>query len=89
MGKGRSLVLPSVVTLSGIVNNLFQEADGKEIREISLDGNANMQITELAWSSTTSGLMNGWQGCSALKGPLTVSVHIYLWVCMYSMYVLK
>lgn len=84
MGKGRSLALPCVVTLSGIVNNLFEQGEGKRIREISSESNANMQITELAWCSTTGGLMNGCQGCAALTGPLTVSVHICSWVCVYS-----
>lgn len=46
MGKGRSLVLPSAVTLSSIVNNLFEQAEGKEIWGIPLEHNANMQITD-------------------------------------------
>lgn len=84
MGKGCSLALP---TLSGIVNNLFEQAKRKEMQEISPESNANMQITELAWCGTAGGLMNGCQGCSALTGPLTVSVHICSWVCVYTVHV--
>lgn len=40
--KDYPLALPSVLSLSDIVNNLFELAEGKEIREISLESNANM-----------------------------------------------
>lgn len=80
MGKGRSLALPSAVTLSGIVNNLFEQAKGKEIWGIPLEHNANMQITELArcwWPNEwLSRLLRSNRPVDSICPHLLVGVHV-------------